>query len=176
MLFTSAPGAAAWLAELRRLGRLDDVRELAAAGGLLLASVGPVTSEPLEVAGFDVVVPERWRMGALVRLVIMELGSGVGIETPAGLLQVRAGAATLDHRELALSPSGLAVLKRLARAPGEVVSREELLRVLPGESSDPHAAEVAVGRLRDALGAAGLIRTVVKRGYALNPVVREAAE
>ncbi len=135
VLFTSAPGAAAWLAELRRLGRLDDARELAGSGGLLLASVGPVTSEPLEVAGFDVAVPDRWRMGALVRLVILELGSGVGIETPAGLLQVRAGAATLDHRELALSPSGLAVLKRLARAPGEVVSREELLRVLPGESS-----------------------------------------
>ena len=175
VLFTSAPGAAAWLAELRRLGRFDDVRELADSGGLLLASVGPVTAEPLEVAGFEVAVPERWRMGALVRLVIMELGSGVGIDTPAGLLQVRAGAATLDHRELALSPSGLAVLRRLAHVPGEVVSREQLLRVLPGDSSDPHAAEVAVGRLRDALGAPGLIRTVVKRGYALSPVVREPA-
>ena len=63
---------------------------------------------------------------------------------------MRAGAATLDHRELPLSPSGFAVLRRLARAPGEVVSREELLRVLPGDSCDPHAAEVAVGRLRDA--------------------------
>jgi len=62
------------------------------------------------------------------------------------------------------------VLQRLAVAPGEVVSREELLRVLPGESADPHAAEVAVGRLRDAMEAAGVIRTVVKRGYALNPV------
>ncbi len=30
-----------------------------------------------------------------------------------------------------------------------------------------------MGRLRDALGATGLIRTVVKRGYALTPVVRE---
>ena len=65
-----------------------------------------------------------------------------------------------------------AVLQRLAHAPGEVVSREELLRVLPGESCDPHAAEVAVGRLREALGAPGVIRTVVKRGYALNPVAR----
>ena len=170
VLFTSAPGAAAWLAELRRLGRLDDARELALAGHLLVATVGPVTAEPLAVAGFDVVVPERWRMGALVRQVIMELGSRDGVETPGGLLQVRAGAATLDHRVLALSPSGLAVLHRLARAPGEVVSREELLRVLPGDSCDPHAAEVAVGRLRDALGATGVIRTVVKRGYALNPV------
>lgn len=175
VLFTSAPGAAAWLAELRRLGRFDDVLALAASGRLLLATVGPVTAEPLQVAGFDVVVPERWRMGALVRLVIMELGSRAGIETAGGTLQVRAGAATLDHRGLALSPSGLAVLKRLARAPGEVVSREELLRVLPGDSCDPHAAEVAVGRLRDAVGATGVIRTVVKRGYALNPVALETS-
>jgi uroporphyrinogen-III synthase len=170
VLFTSAPGAGAWLAELRRLGRLDDARELVTAGHLLVATVGPVTAEPLQVAGLEVVVPERWRMGALVRLVIMELGSHAGIETPSGLLQVRAGAATLDHEVLPLSPSGLAVLRRLARAPGEVVSREELLRVLPGDSTDPHAAEVAVARLREALGASGVIRTVVKRGYALNPV------
>ena len=172
VLFTSAPGAAAWLTELRRLDRLDDARELAATGHLLVATVGPVTAEPLQVAGFEVVVPERWRMGALVRQVIMDLGGRAGIETPGGTLHVRAVAATLDHRELALSPSGLAVLHRLARVPGEVVSREDLLRELPGDSCDPHAAEVAVGRLRDALGASGVIRTVVKRGYALNPVAR----
>jgi uroporphyrinogen-III synthase len=170
VLFTSAPGAAAWLAELNRLGRSAEAVALNAAGKLLVAGVGPVTCEPLRVAGFDVMVPERWRMGALVRLVITELGSHAGVQTPGGLLQVRARAATLDHRELALSPSGLAVLQRLAVAPGDVVSREELLQVLPGDSADPHAAEVAVGRLRDAMTAPGVIRTVVKRGYALNPV------
>lgn len=86
VLFTSAPGAAAWLDELRRLGRLDDARAVATSGRLLLAAVGPVTAEPLQVAGFDVVVPDRWRMGALVRRVILELapadrpdpGLGVG--------------------------------------------------------------------------------------------------
>lgn len=170
VLFTSAPGAEAWLSELRRLDRLDDAVRLNACGRLLVAGVGPVTSEPLQVAGFHVVVPERWRMGALVRLVIMELGAHAGVLTPGGLLQVRAREATLDHRVLQLSPSGFAVLRRLAVAPGEVLSREQLLRVLPGDSADPHAAEVAVGRLRDAMAAAGVIRTVVKRGYALNPV------
>lgn len=75
VLFTSAPGAAAWLAELRRLGCLADVVALAGAGRLLVAAVGPVTAEPLQVAGFEVVVPDRWRMGALVRLVIAELAS-----------------------------------------------------------------------------------------------------
>lgn len=170
VLFTSAPGAAAWLGELRRLGRLDDVVRLVDAGVLLLAAVGPVTAEPLQVAGLEVAVPDRWRMGALVRLVIMELGGHSGVRTPAGLLQVRARAATLDHEVLALSPSGFEVLRRLARVPGEVVSREELLAVLPGDSADPHAAQVAVGRLRDAIGRPDVLRTVVKRGYALNPV------
>ena len=170
VLFTSAPGAGAWLTELRGLGRLEDALELNTSGSLLVAPVGPVTAEPLQVAGFSVVVPERWRMGALVRLVIMELGGRSGVQTPGGLLQVRAREATLDHRVLSLSPSGFAVLQRLSVAPGEVVSREALLRVLPGDSADPHAAEVAVGRLRDAMAAPNVIRTVVKRGYALNPV------
>lgn len=170
VLFTSAPGASAWLAELRRLGRLEDARAVAEAGLMLVAAVGPVTAEPLQVAGFDVVVPERWRMGALVRLVIMELGNRAGVRTQRGLLQVRARAATLDHRVLALSPSGLAVLRRLSLRPGEVVSREELRTVLPGDSADPHAAEAAVGRLREALGAPGMICTVGKHGYALDPV------
>ena len=131
VLFTSAPGAAAWLDELRRPGGSTTRRELAAAGGLLVAAVGPVTAEPLQVAASTWWCPDRWRMGALVRLVIMELGGCGGIETPAGLLQVRAGAATLDHRVLALSPSGLAVLRRLARAPGEVVSRESCCACCP---------------------------------------------
>ena len=65
----------------------------------------------------------------------------------------------------------LAILRRLARNPGEVVSRDRLLEVLPGDSADPHTAEVAVARLRESLspflGAHTLVRTVIKRGYVL---------
>jgi uroporphyrinogen-III synthase len=39
--------------------------------------------------------------------------------------------------------------------------------VLPGESEDPHTAEVAVARLREAVGCPGLVQTVIKRGYVL---------
>lgn len=170
VLFTSAPGASAWLAELRRLGRLEDALALAEAGLLLVAAVGPVTSEPLGVTGFDVVVPERWRVGALVRLVIVALGNRAGVQTPGGLLQVRARATTLDHKVLALSPSDFAVLRRLALRPGEVVSREELLTVLAENGAAPHAVEVAVDRLRDALGVAGVVLRGVERGYTLRPV------
>jgi uroporphyrinogen-III synthase len=68
-----------------------------------------------------------------------------------------------------VSPSGVAVLRRLAETLGQVVSRAELLRVLPGASGDPHTAEVAVARLREAVGCPGLVRTVIKRGYVLSP-------
>jgi uroporphyrinogen-III synthase len=169
VVFTSAPGAAAWLRELDGLGVTEIVRELAERGRLLVAAVGPVTAEPLVVAGMRPVVPDRARMGALVRRVIMDLGDATrGVETPAGLLHLRASAATLDHVVVPASPSGLEVLRRLARCPGQVVTRDELLQVLPGESDDPHTAEVAVARLREALGNAGLVRTVIKRGYVLD--------
>lgn len=168
VLFTSAPAAIAFLAEVERQGVTEIVRGLSVEGRLMLASVGPVTADPLLNAGLRTVFPERSRMGALVRLVITDLGvEADGVTTAAGVLRVRAAGATLDHEVLPLSPNGLAVLRRLARRPGEVVSREELLRALPGGSDDPHTAEVAVARLREALGPRRLVRTVIKRGYVL---------
>lgn len=172
VVFTSAPAATAWIGELERQGITGVVRDLVGSGRLLVAAVGPVTGEPLVHAGLRPVHPERSRMGALVRLVILTLGDEAhGVRTPVGVLHVRASAATLDHDVLPLSPNGLAILRRLARHPGEVVSRERLLEVLPGESADPHTAEVAVARLREALGPYQgphpLVRTVIKRGYVL---------
>lgn len=172
VLFTSAPGAAAWLRALEAGGVVDVVRERSIAGDLMLAAVGPVTAEPLAYAGFLARQPSRARMGALVRLVIEELGNDWrALATCQGQLRVRAGGATLDHRPLPVAPSGLAVLRRLATSPGRVVSREDLLRVLPDGSDDLHRVEVAVARLRESLRAGGgdgrIVRTVVKRGYLL---------
>lgn len=76
----------------------------------------------------------------------------------------------IEQRPLALSPSSLVVLRLLAEARGGVVPRSELLRCLPGSSRDEHAAEVAVARLREGLGARDLVQTVVKRGYRLRVV------
>jgi uroporphyrinogen-III synthase len=169
VVFTSAPAASAWLRELARLDAGDAVRGLVERGRLLVAAVGPVTAEPLVVAGMSPVIPDRARMGALVRRVIMELGDpGQGIETSGGVLHLRAAAATLDHRVLPVSPTGLSVLRRLAETPGQVVTRDDLLRVLPGASDDPHTAEVAVARLRESVACPGLVRTVIKRGYVLS--------
>jgi uroporphyrinogen-III synthase len=167
VVFTSAPGASAWLTAVRAAGVEDDLRGLEKEGRLVLAAVGHVTADPLRGAGFDPLLPDRARLGALVRSLVMHLGdASVSIPTAAGALRVRATSATLDHEVLPVSPSGLAIVRLLAAEPGVVRSREELLAVLPGDSGDPHSAEVAVARLREAIGRP-LVQTVVKRGYRL---------
>jgi uroporphyrinogen-III synthase len=83
------------------------------------------------------------------------------------VLQIRSRVAVLDGEVLPLSPSSLEVLRLLAARRGEVVTRDDVLDVLPGDSRDPHAAEVAVARLREATGRRDLVKTVVKRGYRL---------
>jgi len=169
VVFTSAPGAAAWITAARDAGVLDDVVALGRSGTLTPAAVGTVTAEPLRVAGLDPIVPDRGRLGSLVRTLIMHLGDDHdAIPTAAGALRLRAREATLDHEVVGVSPSGLAVLRALVAVPGAVVSREALLKVLPGCSTDPHTAEVAVARLRDSLGGRPVVETVVKRGYRIN--------
>ena len=167
VVFTSAPGAAAWLSVVDGLDLTDDLRRLEKDRRLLLAAVGPMTADPLRAAGFGPLVPERARLGAMVRALVMCLGdASESVPTVGGRLRVRATAATLDHKVLAVSPSGLAILRSLASEPGAVRSRAELLEALPGESGDPHSAEVAVARLREAIGQP-IVQTVIKRGYRL---------
>ena len=91
----------------------------------------------------------------------------MALATVAGTLQIRSRVAVLDGEVLPLSPSSLEVLRLLAARRGEVVTRDDVLDVLPGDSRDPHAAEVAVARLREATGRRDLVKTVVKRGYRL---------
>jgi uroporphyrinogen-III synthase len=165
--FTSAPGSAAWVAAARDAGVLDAVVGHANDGSVVFAAVGPTTARPLHDVGIDPLVPERGRLGALVRTLITHYGGLQTVDTVAGRLRVRRRAAVLDGHVLPLTATGLEVLRILARSPGAVVPREAVLAVLPGDSTDPHAAEVAVGRLREASGSRELVRTVVKRGYRL---------
>ena len=74
----------------------------------------------------------------------------------------------LDGRAVAVGGASHAVLTRLAVEPGRVVSPDDLLAVLPsGGTARRHAVEVAVSRLRHALGDPRIVQTVVKRGYRL---------
>lgn len=170
VLFTSAPGAAEWLAAAERAGARDDIVALTASGRLLLAAVGPITAGPLLDAGADVLIAERGRLGSLVRSVVTHFGGGraPGVQTSSGRLELRSSGAILDGRHIALSPTGVNLLRVLVDAAGGVVSRVQLQAALPRSGENAHAVDVAVARLREALGDPHLIRTVVKRGYRLD--------
>ncbi len=56
----------------------------------------------------------------------------------------------------------------LARRPGAVVTKGQLLAEVWRGGADGHAVEVTVGRLRRRLGSAVPIRTVPRRGYRLD--------
>ncbi|NHA69022.1 uroporphyrinogen-III synthase [Phycicoccus flavus] len=166
VVFTSAPGVAAWLGAADP-EQLAGVRRRNLGGSLVLATVGPVTAAPLREVGMDPLVPGRWRLGAVVREIIGHYAAQPHIPTVAGPLAVRAAGAVLDGRPLTLTTTGHAILTELARAPGTVVPRERLMPLLPGGSGDVHALEVAIARLRTNCGSRDLVRTVVKRGYSL---------
>lgn len=163
--FTSAPAAASLL----QVAAEDGVRSGVLAGfadGVLAVCVGPVTAAPLQAAGIATVQPERSRLGALAREVVARLPERDPVLDCSGhTLQVRGHAAVVDGRLVELAPGPMAVLRALARRPGAVVPRTDLLGELTG-GGDAHAVEMAVTRLRAAL-ATPLVETVVKRGYRL---------
>lgn len=167
VVFTSAPGCSAWLAAADAAGVDRPLREQFGAGAVVAAAVGPITARPLLDRGIHPLVPTRGRLGSLVRAIVDHYGGVQTLETAAGRLQMRRRAAVLDGRVLALSPTGIEVLRLLADARGDVVTPAQVLETLPGESTDVHAAEVAIARLRQAAGTRELVRTVVKRGYRL---------
>jgi uroporphyrinogen-III synthase len=167
VVFTSKPGTQAFLDAAEAAGRLPEV--LTAFGGdVVAAAVGSITAAPLTGLGVQPLVPDRFRLGALVRAVADHL-SGTRVlvrQTAGGRLELRGQSAALEGRALPLSPAPLAMLRTLARRPGQVVDRTTLLEALPG-AADLHAVEVAIGRLRSGLGCPGVVETVVKRGYRL---------
>ncbi|HEY9332262.1 MAG TPA: uroporphyrinogen-III synthase [Streptomyces sp.] len=167
LTFTSAPAAASLL---RRAGERGLLNELTAVlqGDVLSACVGPVTALPLQDRGIDTAQPERFRLGPLVQLICRELPSRARILPVAGhRVEIRGHAVLVDDELRAVPPAGMALLHTLARRPGWVVARADLLRALPGSGTDEHAVETAMARLRTALGVPRLIQTVVKRGYRL---------
>ncbi|WP_329387095.1 uroporphyrinogen-III synthase [Streptomyces sp. NBC_01716] len=165
--FTSAPAAASLFSRARERGLLDALVE-ALHHDVLAACVGPVTALPLQEHGIDTVQPERFRLGPLVQVLCLELPGRTRTLTVAGRrFEIRGHAVLLDGEPRPVPPAGMALVTALAKRPGWVVSRADLLRALPGAGSDEHAVETAMARLRTALGAPELIQTVVKRGYRL---------
>jgi uroporphyrinogen-III synthase len=165
--FTSAPAVASLLSVASGMGRQEELLA-ALRDAVLPVCVGPVTASPLERLGVRTVQPERSRIGALVREVVDVLPRRRSRLLPVAghRLELRGHAVVLDGTLIAVPPAPLAVLRCLAEAPGRVRSRQELLARLGG-GTDEHAVEMAVTRLRTALGDTRLVQTVVKRGYRL---------
>ncbi|MCX4676862.1 uroporphyrinogen-III synthase [Streptomyces sp. NBC_01433] len=165
--FTSAPAAAAFLNRAETRGLFPEILG-ALHDDVLVACVGPVTALPLQSRGIDTIQPERFRLGPLVQVLCAQLPSTVRTLPVAGhRVEIRGHAVLVDDELCPVPPAGMALLHSLARRPGWVVARADLLRALPGSGSDEHAVETAMARLRGALGVPGLIQTVVKRGYRL---------
>jgi uroporphyrinogen-III synthase len=170
VLFTSAPGAAEWIRAAGRRNAVDGIRVRAASGRLLLAAVGPITAAPLQEHGLRATIADRGRLGSLARCVIGYFGSGGGaptLQTSAGSMSTRSGGVVIDGEFIALSRAGAGLLGALFDAGGRVLTREEIAVALPRTGRNTHAVEMAVARVREALGTRDVIRTVVKRGYRL---------
>jgi uroporphyrinogen-III synthase len=162
--FTAAPAVGALL---RAAGPQGDALLGALKTDILVACVGPVTAAPLRRYGVPIVAPARARLSALVRTIVDELPKrAVSLDVAGHSLTLRGHAAIVDGELRPLAPAPMAVLRALAATPGRVLSRAALLRALP-RGADEHAVEMAVARLRAGLGAAGVVQTVVKRGYRL---------
>lgn len=166
--FTSAPAAISALRvaddEGRRNGFVGALQ-----GDVVACCVGSITAEPLRGAGVPAVQSQRPRLGSLVRTICNELPARSAriVDVAGHRLELRGQAAVLDDRLVPLPANGMAILTALARRPGHVLSRAELLNSLRGQGQDEHAVEVTIARLRTALDEPRLIETVMKRGYRL---------
>ncbi|MDV8001031.1 uroporphyrinogen-III synthase [Rhodococcus sp. IEGM 1408] len=166
--FTAAPAVVAVLERARALGVHEALLD-ALRGPVAALCVGPVTAAPLAELDVPFTSPDRMRLGALMRHTTEELVARTApIEVAGHELTVCAAAVLVDGEPVEVTPAQLALLRALSRRPGACVSREDLLAALPGDGTDSHAVETAMGRLRRSLAVPDLVTTVVKRGYRLN--------
>lgn len=80
--FTAAPAVDALFSTAEEM-RLHDELLAAFGRGMLAATVGPVTAAPLEQLGIEALVPERHRLGAMLKQLTQALAGAGGNEEPA---------------------------------------------------------------------------------------------
>ena len=178
VVFTSAP-AANGLFDVARSEGLEDALVEALRGDIVVACVGHICAVPLTVRAIDSAIPDRARLGALVRLVAEEVPARLGrrLTSDGHQIELRGEAVVLDGDVTFVPAAPMAVLRALSTRPGVVFSRDQLSAFLPGRESGSHAVEMAVTRLRSLLPLPEMVETVVKRGYRLacDPVVPVSA-
>ena len=168
--FTSSPGV--WNTEhLATVAGLRDEFRDRLCGDVLAVCVGPVCAAAAETAGYtNIVQPARPRLGSMVKALASHVGSHRSVLVfGASQVELRATAVVVDGDVLELTPRERDVLAVLARRPGSVVTKGQLLAEVWRGGADGHAVEVTVGRLRRRLGSAIPIHTIPRRGYRLDP-------
>jgi uroporphyrinogen-III synthase len=136
-------------------------------GDVLCAALGPLSAAPL--AEVTPLVAEKPYAEELAEAILTTLPRrGLVLSLGAHQLELRGQAVVLDGRFIAVQGGPLAVLRALARHPGEVLTAAEIRGSEPTWGDvDDHAVEMAVSRLRQALRGTDLVQTIVKRGYRL---------
>ncbi len=165
--FTSAPAVEALFSVADADSRLEELHS-ALRSTVLSAAVGPVTAAPLVSAGILPIVPDRFRMGALIRLLCEHLErSALRIETATGPLEVRGSQVRLDGRRATLSPIARAS-SRPWSARTEPRSPDATSRTpLPAPSTTTPSMSPSADCDRHSRPP-NLVQTVIKRGYRLN--------
>lgn len=168
--FTARPQIESLCEITETAGLLDGLRR-GIAQGVVVACVGPVCARAAVDAGFgEPVVPVRPRLGSMVMSVAEALADrAVTFRLGPDLVRLQGRLVTVAGQTVQLSERERDLLAALARRPGVVVSKSDLLgTVWPDGEADEHAVEVAVARLRRRLGPNGhLLETVFRRGYRL---------
>jgi uroporphyrinogen-III synthase len=139
-------------------------------GPVATICVGPVCGASARRAGIEAPVePTRGRLGAMVQALVHEAERRRRRLVVGPITVVLQGALVLvGDEEVDLPIRERRVLALLAERPGVVVAKTELLRRAWTTPPDPHAVEVAVGRLRKRLAVTGLrVEVVPRRGYRL---------
>jgi uroporphyrinogen-III synthase len=144
---------------------------------VLCAGLGPLTT-----AGLTAVRPllaDRPFVEELAETLLAALPPrSLRVRSAGHRLELRGHAVLLDGRLVPVQAGPLAVLRALARHPGEVLSSADIRAAIGHPADvDDHAVEMAVSRLRQALRAADpgagrlrdadLVQTIVKHGYRL---------
>ena len=185
LTFTSAPAVDAVLSTADALGRGSAFRNAlrgdgsdsgsgsaagvgAGQGSVVTAVVGPVTAAPLLAAGITPLIPERFRMGALIRLVCehLEQTGVLRAESCGTVLEVRGQSLRVDGVPVSLPPAPLQLLKALMTGDRAIKSQAELSSAL-GLGDAEHSLHMTISRLRAALPDSSIVETVLKRGYRL---------
>jgi uroporphyrinogen-III synthase len=168
MALTNPAAVDSLLGQAATGGRLPDLLN-ALCDAVVSVCLGPLTAAPLVAQGVRPLVGRYGYLDDMTELAVTALPkTAIHLLVGAHRVEVRGQALVLDDRLIQVQPGPIAVFRALARRPGRVVSCAEIRTAMPTWAGvDDHAIEMAVSRLRRALGGTDIIQTVMKRGYRL---------